>query len=150
MAIVRNALVLALVAQTAACATLFSGSSQIPVMTNPPGAGVYVNGALVAQTPTTLNLESDVPAHIQIYMPGFRPVQIMQQKTIAGWFWANILFWPGFFVDLATGKYQKYDASAIAIGLVPDQAAPAPAGPPMAPQPPPPPGPAPVQPGYPR
>jgi hypothetical protein len=133
----------------AGCATLFGGSSQIPVATNPPGAGVYINGALVAQTPTVIELDSSRPAHIQIYLPGFEPVQIHRHKSISGWFWVNFFVWPGFIVDLATGKYEKYDSSTIAIGLTPsmgDQP------PPQQyqqhyPQPPVPQGPAPVQPG---
>jgi hypothetical protein len=132
------------------CATLFAGSSQVPIATNPPGAGVYVNGHLVAQTPAVIPLDPNRPAHIQIYMPGFEPVQIMRHKSISGWFWVNLLFWPGFIVDLATGKYEKYDANTIAIGLRPaaDQVPPAfPEQPYYPQQPPPPPGPAPVQPG---
>jgi PEGA domain-containing protein len=101
------------------CATLFAGSSTVPVVTNPPGAFVYVNGAPVGQTPTAIALEADRPANIQIYLPGFQPVQLWRQKSITGWFWVNILFWPGFFVDLATGKYNKYDDTGIALGLTP-------------------------------
>jgi hypothetical protein len=47
-----------------------------------------------------------------------------RQKSISGWFWVNILVWPGFFVDLATGKYNKYDDTGIAIGLTPAQGPP--------------------------
>jgi hypothetical protein len=103
------------------CATLFGGSSHVPVVTNPPGAFVYVNGVPVGQTPTAINLEPDRPANVQIYLPGFQPVQLWRQKGFSGWFWVNILFWPGFIVDLATGKYQKYDDNAIAVGLTPAQ-----------------------------
>ena len=106
------------------CATLFAGSSTVPVVTNPPGAFVYVNGVPVGQTPTAINLEPDRPGNIQIYLPGFQPVQMWRQKSITGWFWVNILVWPGFFVDLATGKYNKYDDTGIAIGLTPAQGPP--------------------------
>jgi hypothetical protein len=146
----KRALSLVMVVCLAGCATLFGGSSQIPIATNPPGAGVYVNGALVAQTPTVIELDSSRPAHIQIYLPGFQPVQIARHKGIAGWFWVNFFFWPGFIVDLATGKYEKYDSSTIAIGLTPapqDQPPPNYQQPYYPQQPPVPPGPAPVQPG---
>jgi hypothetical protein len=108
-----------LILSVTGCATLFAGSSTVPVVTNPPGAFVYVNGAPVGQTPTAINLEPDRPANIQIYLPGFQPVQLWRHKSITGWFWVNILFWPGFFVDLATGKYNKYDDTGIALGLTP-------------------------------
>jgi hypothetical protein len=56
---------LGLVALTG-CATLFAGSTAVPVATNPPGAIVYVNGVPTGQTPTMINLESNRPANIQI------------------------------------------------------------------------------------
>jgi PEGA domain len=106
------------------CATLFAGSSAVPVVTNPPGAFVYVNGVPVGQTPTAIVLNPEAPANVQIYLPGFQPVQMIRQKNYSGWFWVNILFWPGFIVDLATGKHLKYDDNAIAIGLTPAQGPP--------------------------
>lgn len=137
-------------AATTGCATLFaSGPAQIPVATNPPGAIVYVNGAPVGQTPTLLMLDSDLPANVQIYLPGYQPVQMWRQKSISGWFWVNLLFWPGFIVDLATGNYQRYRDDGIAIGLVPSSAPPPEWHQPPPSYQPPPPSPAPVQPGGP-
>ena len=142
------------------CATLFGGGSAVPIATNPPGAFVYVNGMPAGQTPTVVQLDPDRPAQLQIYLPGYQPVQLYRQKAFSGWFWVNILFWPGFLVDLATGAYQKYDGNPIAIGLVPAQGAPPPdwyqqqpqnPQQPMPPQPYPaqPPAPGPIQPGGP-
>jgi hypothetical protein len=133
------------------CATLFAGSATVPVVTNPPGAFVYLNGQPVGQTPTVVVLEGDRPANIQIYLPGFQPVQMWRQRSFSGWFWLNILVWPGFFVDLATGKYQKYDDTGIALGLTP-AGGPAPEWyqpPPNYQQPAPPPAPGPITPGQP-
>ncbi len=140
--------VLLVVAMTG-CATLFGGSSTVPVVTNPPGAFVYLNGQPVGQTPTAINLEPDQPANIQIYLPGFQPVQMWRQKSFSGWFWVNIFVWPGFFVDLATGKYQKYDDTGIAMGLTPAQGPPPEwyQAPPQYQQPMPGPGPGPITPG---
>ncbi len=122
--VVQRLLSMLLIVSVTGCATLFGGSSTVPVVTNPPGAFVYLNGIPVGQTPTAINLEADRPGNIQIYLPGFQPVQMWRQKSITGWFWVNILFWPGFFVDLATGKYNKYDDTGIAIGLTPAQGPP--------------------------
>jgi len=149
---IERLLSMLLILSVTGCATLFAGSATVPVVTNPPGAFVYINGQPVGQTPTAIALEPDRPANIQIYLPGFQPVQMWRQKSITGWFWVNLLFWPGFFVDLATGKYNKYDDTGIAIGLVPA------AGPPpewYQPQPgyqppqPMPPAPGPITPGQP-
>jgi hypothetical protein len=133
------------------CATLFGGSSTVPVVTNPPGAFVYLNGQPVGQTPTAINLEPDHLANIQIYLPGFQPVQMWRQKSFSGWFWVNIFVWPGFFVDLATGKYQKYDDTGIALGLTPAGGPPPEwyQPPPNYNQPPPGPAPGPITPGQP-
>jgi len=144
--------VLLIVAMTG-CATLFAGSSTVPVVTNPPGAFVYINGQPVGQTPTAISLEPDQPANIQIYLPGFQPVQVWRQKSISGWFWVNLLFWPFIFVDLATGQYHHYDDTGIAIGLTPDQGPPPEwyqqQPPPAYQQPAPPPAPGPITPGQP-
>jgi len=148
----KSKLALLLLAITlAGCATVFaSGPDQIPVMTNPPGAYVYVNGQVVGQTPTMVALERSAPAQIQIYLPGFQPVVMAKYKSLNGWFIANILFFPLAIVDLVTGDWQRYDTSGIAIGLTPAQ------GPPpqwYQPPPdqqqqiPPPPGPGVIQPG---
>ncbi len=133
------------------CATLFAGPSTVPVVTNPPGAYVYVNGQPVGQTPTAIDLDPDQPGNIQIYLPGFQPVQMWRQRSISGWFWLNILVWPGFIVDLATGNYHTYDDSGIAIGLTPTQAPPPNwyQEPPDYQQPTPPPAPGPITPGQP-
>jgi hypothetical protein len=156
------AVVMALAVVSAGCATLFAGgAAPVPVQTNPPGAVVYLNGQAVGQTPTMVVLDRTQPANLQIYLPGFRPVQMWRAKGYTGWFWVNLLFWPGFLVDLATGAYEQYDDTGVAIGLVPDQGPPPPWAqqpqppqpqpdpnyPPIYQQPPRPPGPAPVQPG---
>jgi hypothetical protein len=112
------------------CATLFAaGPDRVPVMTNPPGAYVYLNGAPVGQTPMYLLLDRDRAAAIQIYLPGFAPVQLERGKEFNTWFIGSIilvgLIVP-LIVDLATGNYQRYDDGTIAIGLVP-LAGPAPA-----------------------
>ncbi len=152
--VMERLLSMVLILSVTGCATLFAGSSTVPVVTNPPGAFVYVNGVPVGQTPTAIALEPDRPANIQIYLPGFQPVQMWRQKSITGWFWVNILFWPGFFVDLATGKYNKYDDTGIALGLTPAAGPPPewyqqPAQPYQEPYPPMPPAPGGITPGGP-
>jgi len=149
-------LVLASLGLATGCATLFADkTAAIPVATNPPGAYVYVNGQIVGQTPTIINMEANRPGHVQIYLPGFRPVSMVRSKSFSGWFWANILVWPGFIIDFATGAYEKYSDEGIGIGLTPEdgpppqwyQLPPQTYEPPPVYQQPPTPGPAPVQPG---
>lgn len=108
---------------TTGCATLMAGGpDHVPVMTNPPGAYVYLNGIPVGQTPMHLLLDRDRDANIQIYLPGFAPVQLARAKEFNWWFVGSIvlvgLVVP-LIVDLATGNFKKFDEGTIAIGLTP-------------------------------
>ncbi len=117
-----KALVLALAIGLAGCATLFAGGpDEIPINTNPPGAYVYVNGQVVGQTPMIVQMSRGQAGQIQIYLPGFQPVMLWREKSVNGWFWANILWLPTFLwvIDLIDGDWQQYDATPIAIGLTP-------------------------------
>jgi hypothetical protein len=109
------------------CATLFaSGPDEVPVVTNPPGAYVYVNAIFIGQSPTVAHLDRDHPGQIQIYLPGFQPVVMMRGKTLNGWFIANLLwfyFVVPVIVDLVTGNWQRYDDIPVMIGLMPAQSA---------------------------
>lgn len=105
------------------CATLFaSGPDRVPVMTNPPGAFVYLNGVAVGQTPMQLMLDRDRDANIQIYLPGFAPVHVTRDKEFNAWFIASCVLFPLIFppiVDLIAGNHRKLDETAIAVGLTP-------------------------------
>ena len=57
----------------AGSATAFGcGSRSIPLRTTPPGAYVFVDGNVVARTPTTIAIGR--PVHI--YLPGFKPFTV--------------------------------------------------------------------------
>jgi hypothetical protein len=138
------------------CATIMAGGpDHIPVSTNPPGATVFVDNVPVGQTPLMLTLNREHSSGvIRIELPGFAPVLIVRDKSINGWFWANLCFGGvlGIVVDLITGDVKQFDDTPIAIGLTPG-AGPGPAGYPPGPSggypPPPPPGYPPPPPGYP-
>jgi hypothetical protein len=106
------------------CATLFAGGpDRVPVATNPPGAFVYLNGRFVGQSPTVVEMDREHPGQIQIYLPGFRPLVMSRHKSLNLWFIANILWAAAIvpvIVDIATGNYQEYEGSPIAVGLTPD------------------------------
>jgi hypothetical protein len=139
------------------CATIFSaGPDQVPINTNPQGATVFVDNVPVGQTPLLVSLDRTRNSGVlRIELPGYAPVMIMRSKSINGWFWVNLCVGIlGIVIDLATGNYQGFDDTPIAIGLTPAYAPdagpggapgyPAPGGypPPAAPYPPtaPPPG----------
>ena len=130
------------------CATIMSGEpAHIPVATNPPGANVFLDGQFVGQTPTVVVVPKEALGAIHIEAQGFMPIDLRRYKGINGWFWANIC-WGVFpmIVDLATGYYETFDDTPIALGMTPGSYAPQPGQeqqpPPPAgyPQPAPPPG----------
>lgn len=144
----------ALVLGLGGCATIMSGGPDvIPVVTNPPGAAVFVDGVHVGNTPTTVTLDrSRSHGSIRIEAPGFAPVMIQRHKEINGWFWMNFCLGGliGIVVDLATGDVKGFDDTPISIGMTPLAGAPQPYPPgPGAPVYPPAPGPAPGAPVYP-
>jgi len=104
------------------CATLFSaGPDQVPINTNPQGATVFVDNVPVGTTPLLVALDRTRNSGIlRIELPGYAPVMIMRSRSINGWFWVNLCVGiVGIVVDLATGNYQGFDDTPIAIGLTP-------------------------------
>ena len=116
------------------CATLFSaGPDQVPINTNPQGATVFVDNVPDGTTPLLVALDRTRNSGIlRIELPGYAPVMIMRSRSINGWFWVNLCVGiVGIVVDLATGNYQGFDDTPIAIGLTPAYAPePGPGGPP--------------------
>jgi hypothetical protein len=104
------------------CATIMSGGpDRIPIATNPTGASVFVDGVLVARTPTVLTVDPRSSlGYIRIEAQGFLPINIRRYKSINGWFWADIC-WGVFpmIVDLVTGEYESFDDTPIALGMTP-------------------------------
>jgi PEGA domain len=131
------------------CATIMaSGPDHIPVATNPPGATVIVDGVPVGTTPTVIALNRETSSgNIQIQMPGFRPIVFFREKSINGWFWANLCLGGvlGIVIDVVTGDVKMFDDTPIRVGLTPD-----PGYPQAYPPQPPPPGYPPPPPGYPQ
>lgn len=105
------------------CATIMAGGPDVvPVLTNPPGAQVVLNGQIVGYTPTTIMLNRDQPAQIQLLLAGFQPVVLHRSKHFNGWFVGSILLLYLIFpiiVDVVTGNVTKYDDTGIAIGMTP-------------------------------
>jgi hypothetical protein len=104
------------------CATIMSGGpDRIPIATNPSGASVFVDGVFIGQTPTVITVDPKANlGNIRIELAGFFPINLRRYKSINGWFWANIC-WAVFpmIVDLATGEYESFDDTPIALGMTP-------------------------------
>ncbi|HEY4242170.1 MAG TPA: PEGA domain-containing protein [Kofleriaceae bacterium] len=113
----------ALVAPAAGCATIMDGGpDHIPVASNPPGAAVYLDGQMVGTTPMVVVLDRQRShGNIQIVANGYAPVVVQRDKSINGWFWANLCLGGlvGMVVDAVTGNITGFDDSGIAVGLTP-------------------------------
>ena len=106
------------------CATLVTGGSTRPVrvVTDPPGASVYVADAFKGKTPLTLNLSRRDRHRVRIereqyatyardIKPGFNP-----------WFLGNLLFGGiiGVVVDLASGAVVTPTPGGLKVILLPE------------------------------
>jgi hypothetical protein len=97
------------------CSTILSPNPQpVAVNSSPPQATVLVNGSPMGQTPTTVNLDKKLTYTIDVQKAGSAPYAQMLTKTVDPMFFLNILFLPGFLVDLATGTWQKFPDQVMA------------------------------------
>ena len=94
------------------CATLFKGTNEeVRFGSEPQKAEVWVNGAKMGETPTSLKLESKKTYTIEFRKEGFRPVtRTITNRVGAGWIILDVL--AGLvpvIVDAATGAWYSLD-----------------------------------------
>ena len=108
----KNAIFIAIpVLLLSGCATIFTGSSDnVTFKSVPEGAKVEINGATVGRTPITIPLKRSLSApQVQLKLDGYDTKYIMVQNSFNTIAILDVLFWPGFIVDAATGSLMKYD-----------------------------------------
>ena len=106
------------------CATMFQGSSQsIPIISNPVGAVVTVDGKQVGKTPYTLNLKRKKQATLLIQAEGYDPYMTILQRKRSGWFWTDILLGLTIWglispiIDLSTGAVYVLEPQSLNVEL---------------------------------
>lgn len=93
------------------CATLFTGTRDwITFNSNPSGAGVYINGQKVGETPCTIPvkrklLSPDVEFRLDSYKTQI--ITLDQEFNLVSIINLNNLF--GWAIDVASGAIMKYD-----------------------------------------
>lgn len=119
----KKILLLAGIALTmSSCCTLFSSSKQAVTFTGPSGTKIYdaYNNMKLAE------IGADEVVSIQLKKKredkqliakkeGYRPTPLVVESTFNNACLWNILFWPGFLIDLGTQKMNKWDNTAISI-----------------------------------
>ena len=101
------------------CATLFTGTRDwITFNSNPSGAGVYINGQKVGETPCTIPvkrklLSPDVEFRLDSYKTQI--ITLDQEFNLVSIINLNNLF--GWAIDVASGAIMKYDRKVYDVDL---------------------------------
>ncbi len=104
------------------CASIFKGTNeQIYVNSEPVGAKIYVNGALMGSTPVMLQLKSNKTYNIEFRMDGYETrTYTLTNHLGAGWVILDVLC--GLLpvvIDAITGAWYGLDQDNVYIQLEP-------------------------------
>lgn len=92
------------------CASMFADSSdKLLIRSNDPSAKLFVNGNQVGTGSAVYSLSRGKTAIITASKAGCSDRSVSTEQSVAGATWFNLLFWPGFIVDAATGAIHKTD-----------------------------------------
>jgi hypothetical protein len=98
------------------CASLFGDNNrQITVKSQPSGANIYVDGINYGTTPSVISLPTYVwnGQPIIVKKSGFQDTGVLINSKFQNVGLLNILFFPGFLVDAATGNTMKIDPNRL-------------------------------------
>lgn len=108
------------------CATIFSsGPDTLTLESDPPGAN-YQYGPYQGRTPDTIAVSRKVVAGSQVVSfqkRGYDTRTMPIETGIQGVTWLDILVWPGFIVDFATGNAYRIEQPVVKGILTPIAAA---------------------------
>lgn len=106
------------------CCTLFSSSKQSVTFTGPEGTKIYdattnVKLAEIGKDETTtIKIKKKREDKTLIAKKeGYQPTPMVLESTFNNACLWNILFWPGFLIDLGTQKMNKWDNNIINVEL---------------------------------
>jgi hypothetical protein len=90
------------------CASIAGDNSKVVhVNSKPEGAKVYANNIPVGTTPTQISVNTWSPTLLTLRKKGYPDVNTQVNTTFQPIGVLNILFWPGFIIDAATGNMMK-------------------------------------------
>lgn len=112
MKLLPAALVLVALFSLSNCATIISGSQQkIPVVSNVPGAEVWVNGDYKDTTPCIVKVQRSykVDQKLEIKKQGYKTETLILNRKFNEISTLNFLFWWNWVIDGATRSVIKYE-----------------------------------------
>ncbi|PWS27515.1 hypothetical protein DHW03_07895 [Pedobacter yonginense] len=106
------------------CATIFTGTSQtVQINSNPPAATIEVDGVKTGVTPMAVSLKKGFSGQtISLKLDGYETKTFQPKTAFNAVGIVNVLFWPGFAIDAATGAMMKYDPKVYEFTLEPKKA----------------------------
>jgi hypothetical protein len=94
------------------CASIAGNNTRsIQVVSHPAGAAIFVDNQRYGTTPAMITLPSYIYGGktITLKKPGFQEQSLQVNTQFQPISLVNLLFWPGFLVDAATGDLVKID-----------------------------------------
>ena len=100
------------------CASIMYPLNQkVSFSTIPSDAKVEVKNK-TCQTPCVLEIEATQDANVNITKPGYQSeIYVLKTDLRSGWYWANVFFWPGFFIDEMDMAYGNFKADSVLIQM---------------------------------
>ena len=104
------------------CCTLFTPSKQTITFNGENGIKIYDDGVKIAEikdnNTTSVRIKKELSSKYLIAKKeGYRPTPLKLDTKFDAVAVINILFWPGFVVDAATGQMCKWDSTNIDIEM---------------------------------
>ncbi len=100
---------------SSSCATIFHGTSQqVMIESDPPGANVRM-GPFTGKTPMTVTLSKGHEYPIQVTKDGYQEQVTSLQKGFDGLAALNLIFIPGWIIDIASGAAFEYDPDTYSV-----------------------------------
>lgn len=101
------------------CATLFTGTKdRISFATNPSGAGVYIDGLKVCETPCTEYVKRSLTEkEVEFKLDGYKTQVVVLDREFNAVSILNLAGMLGWAVDAATGSIFKYDRKSYEIDM---------------------------------
>ncbi len=98
------------------CATIVGDNTRnVCVNSHPQGAGIYIEGQRYGTTPTTVRLPNYIYGgkSMTLKKDGYYDQAVMINTKFQPCGLWNLLFFPGFLIDGATGNFVKIDPSQL-------------------------------------